>query len=300
MKKFAIVIHGGAGAIKDVSLYRESLRNIIEEVAKLAEEGESALNLVTKAVVLLENDTLYNAGKGSVLNAEGKVECDASIMDGNDLDAGAVAGISGIKNPVLLARKVMEKSPHVMLIGKGAEVFASENQIEVEDPDYFITEARVKQLEQAKQSEEIFLDHSEVNEKKLGTVGAVAIDFEGNIAAATSTGGVVNKKFGRVGDSPIVGAGVYAENNLCAVSATGYGEQFIRTTLAKHISEWMRYHEIDAELGAKEGIDFLVKRVNGVGGVIVVDSSYKVGVEHSTPVILAASKTWESETHLYC
>ncbi len=300
MKKFAIVIHGGSGAISDVALYQESLGRVIEEVSKLAKEGESALNLVTKAVVLLENDPLYNAGRGSVLNTEGFVECDASIMNGINIEAGAVAGVSGIKNPVLLARKVMEKSSHVMLIGKGAEGFALDNGIETESLEYFVTEARKKQLEQAKESDNITLDHNEVTEKKLGTVGAVAIDSDGNIAAATSTGGLVNKKFGRVGDSPIIGAGVYAENELCGVSATGYGEQFIRTTLAKHMAEWMRYHEGSAQAGAEEGINFLVKKVNGLGGVILVDSDYKIGVAHSTPMILAASKTWDTEMKLYC
>ncbi len=299
MNKYAIVIHGGAGAITDVSLYRESLAKIIEEISILANDGETALNLVTKAVTILEDNPIFNAGKGSVLNALGKVECDASIMDGKNLDAGAVAGISGVKNPVLLARKVMEESPHVMLISKGAEEFAQTQNIEFMPEDYFVTEARVKQLEEAKKSDQITLDHSDVEEKKLGTVGAVVIDCYGDIAGATSTGGVVNKKFGRVGDSPIVGAGVYAENELCAVSATGYGEQFLRTTLAKHVAEWMRYHEKDAQLGAEAGIDFLVKRVSGLGGVIVVDGQYRVGVAHSTPVILAASKTWDTETKLH-
>lgn len=299
MKKYAIMIHGGAGALGDITPYRQSLRGIIDQVAQLAAGGTSALDLVTQAVTLLENDPLYNAGKGSVLNAEGHVECDASIMDGRGLAAGAVAGVTGIRNPVLLARAVMEKSPHVMLISQGAEGFAKTQGFATEPESYFITEARVKQLAEAKTKDKIVLDHSDVEEKKLGTVGAVAIDSDGNCAAATSTGGVVNKRFGRVGDTPIVGAGVYAENDVCAVSCTGYGEQFIRTAVAKHIAEWMRYHEVSAERGAEEGIDFLVKRVNGLGGVIVVDALYRCAVAHSTPLILAASKGYDSETKLY-
>ncbi len=294
------MIHGGAGALGDLVPYRESLQRIIEQVSESAEVGKSALDLVTEAVTLLEDDPLYNAGKGSVLNAAGHIECDASIMDGRGLEAGAVAGVTGVRNPVLLARAVMEKSPHVMLISKGAEEFARAEGFSVEAESYFITEARIKQLAEARTKDKIVLDHSDVEEKKLGTVGAVAIDNEGNIAAATSTGGVVNKRFGRVGDTPVVGAGVYAENGLCAVSCTGYGEQFIRTSVGKHIAEWMRYHEVSATLGAREGIDFLVKRVQGLGGVIVVDSNYQCAVAHSTPMILAASKTNHSKTKLYC
>ncbi len=300
MKKYAIMIHGGAGALGDVAPYRESLQSIIDVVSKQAEAGARALDIVTEAVALLEDDPLYNAGRGSVLNAEGHIECDASIMDGRGLEAGAIAGVTGIKNPVRLARAVMEKSPHVMLISKGAEVFAETHGFSQTPESYFITEARRKQLAEAKTKDKIVLDHSDVEEKKLGTVGAVAIDSDGNIAAATSTGGVVNKRFGRVGDTPIVGAGVYAENGLCAVSATGYGEQFIRTSVAKHIAEWMRYHEISAEKGAEAGIAFLVERVQGLGGVIVIDANYTCATAHSTPVILAASKTWDSPVKVYC
>lgn len=298
-QKYAIAIHGGAGAITDTAIYKESLQNIITAISLKAEAQVEALDLVTEAVTLLEDDPIFNAGKGSVLNAEGNVECDASIMDGRNLQAGAVAGVSGVKNPVTLARAVMEKSPHVMLIGQGAEIFAKTQGYELLPQEYFLTEARVKQLADAKQKDKIVLDHSDVEEKKLGTVGAVAIDYQGNIAAATSTGGIVNKRFGRVGDTAIIGAGVYAENDLCAVSATGYGEQFIRTSLGKHIAEWMRYYGVDAKEGAKAGIDFLVKRVDGLGGVIVVDSKYQVGVAHSTPLILAASKTFVTDFKFY-
>jgi beta-aspartyl-peptidase (threonine type) len=289
MSKYSIAIHGGAGALDDVSKYKDHIRDILQTVAKVAATGASALDVVEQAVTLLEDDDLFNAGKGSVLNVKGEVDCDAAIMDGRTLDAGAVAGVQGVKNPIQLSRKVMENSPHVMLIANGAREFADSQGFTTEPQAYFITEARKKQLEEAKAAGKIVLDHSDTKEEKLGTVGAVAIDAEGNLAAATSTGGIVNKQFGRIGDSPIVGAGVFAEHDLCAVSATGYGEQFIRTTVAKHIAEHMRYTKSDAMASAQAGIDFLVQEVAGLGGVIVVDKDYNIGFAHSTPVILAGS-----------
>jgi len=298
MSKYSIAIHGGAGALDDVSSYQTSITRILNEMKELADSGMKAMDLVEQAVIKLENDPIFNAGKGGVLNADGIVECDAAIMDGRDMEAGAIAAVQGIKNPISLARKVITESPHVMLIGDGVREFAKGLGEEFANNDYFVTESRAKQLEEAKKSDKIVLDHSDTKEEKLGTVGAVAIDEEGNLAAATSTGGIVNKRFGRVGDSPIVGAGVFAENGLCAVSATGYGEQFIRTTLGKHIAEWMRYNEIDAEKGAQAGVDFLVEKVKGLGGVIVVDANYNIGFAHSTPVILAGSVTSDSEPKL--
>ncbi len=288
MSKFSIAIHGGAGALSDVSEHRTALTEIINEAANLASNA-SAIDVVERTVVLLENHPLFNAGKGSVLNNKGEVECDAAIMNGTDLDAGAVAGVRGIKNPVALARKVMSDSEHVMLVGDGALEFAASVNAPTEQLDYFVVESRLKQLEEAKKAGKVVLDHSDTEEEKLGTVGAVAIDDKGNLAAATSTGGIVNKKFGRVGDSPVVGAGVYAENGLCAVSATGFGEQFLRTTLSKHIGDWMRYNHVDAQSAAQAGIDYLVEKVNGLGGVIVVDANYNIGIAHSTPLILSAS-----------
>lgn len=289
MLSYSIAIHGGAGALADTSTYKESVTRILEATRTKAEAGASAMDLVMDAVVMLEDDPLFNAGKGSVLNAEGKVECDAAIMDGTNLEAGSVAAVAGVKNPIVLARKVIEQSPHVMLIGDGARVFADTVGVATEEMDYFITEARKKQLTQAQKEGKIVLDHSDVEEKKLGTVGAVAMDTEGNLAAATSTGGIVNKQFGRVGDTPIVGAGVYADNETCAVSATGYGEQFIRTTLAKHIADIVRHTGTDAPTAAKYGIEYLVTKVQGLGGVIVIDKDGKVAHAHSTPVILGGS-----------
>lgn len=298
MNTYTIAIHGGAGALDDVSAYQASITRILTELKTLAADGMSAMDLAETAVNKLEDDPIFNAGKGGVLNAQGIVECDAAIMDGKNLQAGAIAAAHGIKNPISLARKVITDSPHVMLIGDGVREFAKEIGVGFEPNEYFVTEARSKQLEEAKKAGKIVLDHSDTKEEKLGTVGAVVLDGEGNLAAATSTGGIVNKRYGRVGDSPIVGAGVFAENGLCAVSATGYGEQFIRTTIAKHIAEWMRYNEVDAQKAAQVGIDFLVEKVNGLGGVIVVDAKGNIGFAHSTPIILAGSVTNTTEPTL--
>jgi beta-aspartyl-peptidase (threonine type) len=300
MQKFSIAIHGGAGAITDVTKYKESLTDIISQAKDLALQGKSALDVVTETVIMLEDDPIFNAGKGSVLNAEGEIDCDASIMDGSNNHAGAIAGVQGIKNPITLARAVMEKSPHVFMIGHGAETFATHEKITFSPSDYFMTEARVKQLAEAKQKDIITLDHAEtVDEKKLGTVGAVMIDQNGNVAAATSTGGVVNKKFGRVGDTPVIGGGTYAENGIGAISCTGYGEQFIQTCLAKHIAEYIRYTQGDAQTAANVGIAYLVEKVQGLGGVIVVDSNYRIGFAHSTPLILGAGVTHNTDPELF-
>ncbi len=286
MTDFTIAIHGGAGALDDVQVYRDSISRILAAAALHAERGMDAMDIAEHTVVALENDPIFNAGKGSVLNAQGIVECDAAIMDGRTLAAGAIAGARGIKNPISLARAVITKSPHVMLIGEGVREFATELGVPLEENAYFVTPARQAQLVAAQAAGKIVLDHSDVKEEKLGTVGAVVRDTHGNLAAATSTGGIVNKRFGRVGDSPIIGAGVFAENELCAVSATGYGEQFIRTTLSKHIAEHMRHQHVDAQSAADAGITFLVERVQGLGGVIVVDSKGGVGFAHSTPLLL--------------
>ena len=296
MNKFSIAIHGGAGALANTSKYRESISRILENVRTVAAKGVSAMDLVEQAVVMLEDDPIFNAGRGAVLNAEAKVECDAAIMDGSNLEAGSVAAVTGIKNPISLARSVIDKSPHVMLIGAGGEIFADEVGAGREELSYFVTETRLKQLQDAKKENRIVLDHSDqVEEKKLGTVGAVAIDGKGNLAAATSTGGIVNKQYGRVGDTPVIGAGVYAENATCAVSATGYGEQFLRTSLCKHIAEIIRYKKCDAQEAADEGINFLIEKVKGLGGVIVIDKAGNIGYAHSTPVILAGFTSSEIE-----
>ena len=232
---------------------------------------------------LLEDDRLYNAGKGSVLNADGKVEMDAALMDGRNLQAGAVACLRNIKNPISLARRVLEHGEHVLLMGDGALEFAKFCQIETYPDDYFITEARIKQLAEVQVVGGMTLDHERIKpSQKLGTIGAVARDIHGNLAAATSTGGLVNKRWGRVGDTPIVGAGVFADNDTCAVSATGYGEQFLRTVFAKTISDFVQFRGMDAQAAAQAGIDYLVAKVNGEGGAIVIDAAGHCAAAQST------------------
>lgn len=290
------MIHGGAGAIHSPERYEESLRRVIEAGADLLDKGGSALDAVVHCVTMLEDNPLYNAGCGSVLNSEGAVLCDASIMDGRTLDAGAIAGVSGVKNPVLLARAVMEKSRHVFLIGEGAEHFARQYGISFESPQYFLTEASMRQLASAKQNQTTALDHSET-EKKLGTVGAVARDKSGNLAAATSTGGIVNQLPGRVGDSALIGAGTLADNASCAISCTGVGEHFIRTSLAKTAALLIEYRGMDADDAAHEAIRYLRDKVHGLGGLIIVDRDGVCGRACSTPGMLTAAAS-NGEIHV--
>jgi beta-aspartyl-peptidase (threonine type) len=223
----------------------------------------------------LEDDPLFNAGCGSVLNEFGRVEMDAGIMDGRDLAAGAVAAVSNIANPIQLARLVMDGSEHVLLIGEGAMRFAEHCGMPHTPDHYFVTPERIAQLEQARLTHRMMLDHddseADSEAQKYGTIGAVAWDQAGNLAAATSTGGIVNKRMGRVGDSPIIGAGVYADNETCAVSATGYGEDFMRTVIAKTIADALYFKGGDARTAIDEGIAYLSRKVSGRGGVIVID-----------------------------
>ncbi|HUZ92242.1 MAG TPA: isoaspartyl peptidase/L-asparaginase family protein [Methylocella sp.] len=288
MSNSSLMIHGGAGAIHSPERYEGSLRHIIEAGARLLEAGAPALDAVTHCVVLLEDDPLYNAGRGSVLNVDGVVECDASIMDGRTLDAGAIACVRGVRNPVLLARAVMEKSEHVFLIGAGAEQFAREQGISFEGAEYFLTEARITQLAKAKETHAIVLDHSQSKESKLGTVGAVARDRFGNLAAATSTGGVVNQLWGRIGDSAVIGAGTFADNASCAISCTGVGEHFLRTSLAKTAALFVEYRGMRAHEAADAAIQYLVDKVHGFGGLIIVDRDGACAHAHSTPGMVTA------------
>jgi len=283
------MIHGGAGAIREPRRYEASLRAVVESGARLLAAGSSALDAVAHCVTLLEDDPLYNAGRGSVLNTDGAAMCDASIMEGGALKAGAVAAVRGVKNPVLLAYEVMQTSGHVLLVGEGAERFARERRLALESEDYFRTEARVAQLAKAKRKRETALDHSEISDSKLGTVGAVARDRNGDLAAATSTGGVVNQRLGRVGDSPLIGAGTFADNASCAVSCTGVGEDFIRTALARTASFFVEFRAMQAEEAAAEAIRYLVDRVDGRGGLILVDRQGRCGRARSTPGMLTAT-----------
>jgi L-asparaginase / beta-aspartyl-peptidase len=286
---YSLMIHGGAGALEDLkyeaseSAFSQSIIAILEQGRDRLARGDSALDVVEYCASLLEDDRLYNAGCGSVLNAEGKVEMDAALMDGRNLQAGAVACLRNIKNPISLARRVLEHGEHVLLMGDGALEFAKFCGIGTYPDDYFITEARIKQLAEAQVAGRMTLDHERIKpSQKLGTIGAVARDIHGNLAAATSTGGLVNKRWGRVGDTPIVGAGVFADNETCAVSATGYGEQFLRTVLAKTISDFVQFRGMDAADAAQAGIDYLVAKVNGEGGVIVIDRAGRCAAAQST------------------
>ncbi len=278
---YSLMVHGGAGALDNVKddktamRYLESIRTILEHGREVMELGGSALQAVETCASLLEDDPVFNAGCGSVLNEHGKVEMDAAIMDGRDLSAGAVAAVDNIANPIQLARMVMTESEHVMLIAEGAMRFADHCEVKRVPEDYFYTPDRIEQLKQARRKGKIMLDHDDTEadseDQKYGTIGAIAMDPYGNLAAATSTGGIVNKRLGRVGDSPIIGAGVYADNETCAVSATGYGEDFMRTVIAKTISDYIMIKGLDAEQATQAGIEYLSRKVTGRGGVIVID-----------------------------
>lgn len=278
---YSLMVHGGAGALDNVKddktamRYLESIRRVLEHGREVIELGGSALQAVEACASLLEDDPIFNAGCGSVLNEDGKVEMDAAIMDGRDLSAGAVAAIDNIANPVQLARRIMTESEHVMLIAGGAMRFADHSGMKRAPENYFLTPDRVKQLNQAQLKHKIMLDHDDTEsnseDQKYGTIGAVARDLQGNLAAATSTGGIVNKRTGRVGDSPIIGAGVYADNETCAVSATGYGEDFMRTVISKTIADFIFMQGMNAEEATAAGIEYLKRKVKGRGGVIVID-----------------------------
>lgn len=275
------MVHGGAGALDNVKdekiafRYLESIRAVLEHGREVLKLGGSALQAVETCASLLEDDPVFNAGCGSVLNESGKVEMDAAIMDGRNLKAGAVAAVENIANPIQLARFVLSESEHVMLIAEGAMRFADHCGMERVPEHYFFTTDRIEQLEQAQLKHKVMLDHDDSEEdsedQKYGTIGAIARDPNGNLAAATSTGGIVNKRMGRVGDSPIVGSGVYADNETCAVSATGYGEDFMRTVISKTISDFIYMKNMDCKDATIAGIEYLSRKVNGRGGVIVID-----------------------------
>ena len=278
MKKFAIAIHGGAGTILRSNMsvekerqYKSALEEALNNSYEILLHDGTALDAVEQAVVILEDCPLFNAGKGSVFTHDGRHEMDASIMDGLRNDGGAVCLLSNIKNPIKLARLVLEKSEHVMLAGEGAEIFAKEQGIEFADPEYFYNELRHNQLLSALASNEIILDHTEIDPKKFGTVGAVALDKYGHLAAATSTGGMTNKKWGRIGDTPILGAGTYANNESCAVSCTGSGEYFIRSVVAFHIHSLMVYARMNLIDACYKVIHEILPSMGGDGGLIAID-----------------------------
>jgi beta-aspartyl-peptidase (threonine type) len=295
-EKFCIVIHGGAGTILKENMsdsleaeYNRVLDLAVSKGYEIHKNGGASLDAVTQVIMILEDSPLFNAGKGAVFTHEGKNELDASIMDGKSKAAGSVASVTRVKNPINLARAIMEVSEHVMMVGLGAEKFAEQNGIELVDPSYFFTEKRWEGLQKAKEREKIELDHAAainydplIKNQKFGTVGCVALDKKGNIAAGTSTGGMTNKRYGRVGDAPIIGAGTYADNATCGVSATGWGEFFIRNVVAYDIAAQMQYKKVTLGEAAKETIQKKVPEMGGDGGIIAIDKEGNIVMEFNT------------------
>ena len=301
---YSLAIHGGAGTIlkskmtdeKEVR-YKTVLEKSLKAGAEILSKGGSSLEAVERTVVILEDSELFNAGKGSVFTAGGTHEMEASIMCGKSLQAGAVAGVRSIKNPVRLTRKILEKSEFVYLSGSGAQEFAEANGIEIVDPSYFYSEERYRQWQAIRDSDETALDHSD---RKFGTVGAVARDIHGNIAAATSTGGLTNKHYGRIGDSSVIGAGVYANNNTCGISCTGYGEFFLRGVVAYDISCLMEYRGLSLHQAASVVIHEKQVALGGEGGIIGVDSNGNISmVFNSEGMYRGAVRNGEMSVAIY-
>jgi beta-aspartyl-peptidase (threonine type) len=305
--KITLVIHGGAGTITRGNMtpekekaYKEVLNIALQKGYGVLKQGGTSVQAVEATIRVMEDSPLFNAGKGAVFTNEGKNELDASIMEGKTLKAGAIAGVTTIRNPISTAIAVMEKSPHVMMAGKGAEIFAKEQGQEIVDPSYFYTEPRFKALQRAKEEEKTELDHDAKDDekvkkapktgsadpdkliftegKKFGTVGCVALDKFGNLAAGTSTGGMTNKRYGRIGDAPIIGAGTYANNATCAVSATGHGEFFIRSVVAYDISALMEYKGMALKDAANEVVMKKLVERGGEGGVIALDRNGNIAM----------------------
>lgn len=311
-KPYVLVIHGGAGTILKKNMtaekeaaYRAKLAEALRTGQAILGGGGTAVDAVVATINVMENSPLFNAGKGAVFNHQGENEMDASIMDGRDLNAGAVAGVRRVKNPITLAREVMTNSAHVMLSGEGAEEFAASRQVELVDPAYFRTEKRWNQLQNALKRDQVRLDHDgeqgpvkpvkpgtnkiadlgrdpEDPDHKFGTVGAAALDVHGNLAAGTSTGGMTNKRWNRIGDSPVIGAGTYADNNSCALSATGHGEYFIRAVVAHSVCALMEYKGLTLQQAADEIVMNKLVRMGGEGGIIAVDRAGNVSMTFNT------------------
>lgn len=328
--KITIVLHGGAGTISRENMtaeqekaYKLGLQSALDQGYSVLQQGGSSIDAVKAAIVCLENNPLFNAGKGAVFTNEGKNELDASLMDGSNRKAGAVAGVTNVKNPILAAEAVMSKSSHVMMSGAGAEKFAKSQGLEIVNPSYFFTEKRYQGLLKAKAQERIQLDHTEESKQhikkspktgyqttsdliftegnKFGTVGCVALDQFGNLAAGTSTGGMTNKRYGRIGDAPIIGAGTYADNETCAVSATGHGEFFIRNVVAYDISALMKYKGLTVQEAAEEVVMHKLVQQGGDGGVIALDKHGNISMPFNTSGMYRAFKngTGKSEILIY-
>lgn len=288
--KFGIAIHGGAGTIDKAAMtpekeaaYKKGLQEALEAGHTALAAGKSALDAVELAVKSLENCLLFNAGRGAVFCADGGFELDASIMFGKDLTAGAVAGVKNIANPISLARKVSERTGHVMLAGQGAVDFAKSIGVGQETDEYFFTQQRYDQWQELVGTTEVALDHGSSTTKPIGTVGAVAYDKDGNVAAATSTGGMTNKQFGRVGDTPVIGSGTYANNETCAVSCTGHGEYFLRAVVAYDVSCLMEYGGLSLKEATEKVVNDKLVKFGGEGGIIAVDSKGNIEMPFNSP-----------------
>jgi len=286
MSKFTLVIHGGAGTILKADMtpeleaaYTEGLKIALDTGYAVLEEGGSAINAVKAALVILEDNMLFNAGRGAVFTRKGVHEMDAAIMDGKTLNAGAVAAVRNVRNPIELATEVMQHSDHVFLSGEGANDFAITQGIRLEPEEYFFSQFRYDQWKAMRDSDNYALDHSNqhveelMKDKKFGTVGAAACDQKGNIAAATSTGGMTNKKYGRIGDTPMIGSGTYANNKTCAISCTGHGEMFIRAVAAYDVSALMEYKNFSLQQAMGEVVHKKLVSIHGEGGMIGVDAN---------------------------
>lgn len=314
---FGIVIHGGAGTILKENMsdsleqeYRAKLEEAVRAGYVVLERGGTSIEAIEQAINVMENSPLFNAGKGAVFTNAETNELDAAVMDGESLNAGAVAGVTTVKNPIDLAIAVMKNSEHVMMIGEGAETFAEEQGLELVDPKYFFTENRFRSLQRIKESEKTQLDHDDqktafldplIKDSKFGTVGAVALDKQGNLAAGTSTGGMTNKRWGRVGDVPVIGAGTYANNETAAISGTGWGEFFIRGVVAYDISALMEYKGLSLQEAAEEVIQKKNPELGGNGGIIAIDNQGNVAMEFNTAGMYRAkmNKNGELEIGIY-
>ena len=307
---FSIIIHGGAGTILKKNMtpemedsYKETLEAAIKVGYTILKEGGTSLEAVTKTINVMEDSPLFNAGKGAVFTNEGTNEHDASIMDGRTLNAGASAGTTIIKNPIDLARAIMDNSPHVMLSGRGAEQFGASQGLSIVEPSYFFTEKRFNSLQKIKETEKVEMDHNDkvsfydedIKDSKYGTVGCAALDMNGNLAAGTSTGGMTNKRWGRIGDAPIIGAGTYANNKTCAVSSTGWGEYFIRGIVAYDISALMEYKAISLKEAAKEVIQNKLTALGGTGGIVAIDKNGEMVAEFNTSGMYRATMNDKGE-----
>ena len=301
--RLALALHGGGGTIRRALMstereaaYGEGLQQALRRGWEVLTNGGAALDAVEATVCVLEDDPLFNAGRGSVFTHNEKHEMDAAIMSGEDLRAGAVAAVSSVKNPIKLARRVMEETPHVLLCGSGAEEFARETGCEFAPPDYFFSQFRYEQLLQARREQEVRLDHSPA--KGFGTVGAVARDRAGHLAAATSTGGMTNKRFGRVGDTALIGAGTYADDHTCAVSCTGHGEFFIRTVAAYDIACLMKYRGLTLHDACEQVVGRTLSEMGGEGGLIAVDQRGNVALPFNSEGMYRAWITSGSEAQV--